>query len=121
MCAEALNPTCSQRIGLKPYQMKLIRLLSIVEVTPATATRAAMTMMEMKTRYWGDSRVLVFGRVLVMVNWTTNVGKRTEISVFKRSVKSCWGMRKQANPIIVSTMGGTTVCSVKNSLHESHV
>lgn len=83
---------------------------------PATAMSIAISMMEMKTRYCGDSNVLVRGSVFVIVNCTTKVGKSTETRVFNLSVKSRWGIKMQANPISVRTMGGTIVCSVKNSL-----
>ena len=81
-------------------------------VPPATAISIAISMMDMKTRYCGDSSVLVFGRVLVIVNCTTKVGNSTEIRVLRRSVKLVCGMRKQVKPMRVSTIGGTMVWSV---------
>lgn len=79
------------------------------EVTPATAMRSASSMMEMKTRYCGDSKVLVLGSVFVMVNCATKVGKSTEMRVFRRSVKFVWEMRKHMKPMSVRMMGGTMV------------
>ena len=102
------------------YHAKLVCRFNIREVTPATAMSSAISIIDMKTRYWGDSRVLVLGNVLVIVNCTTKVGNSTEIRVFRRSVKLVRVMRKQVKPMSVNTIGGTMVWRVKNSLHGVH-
>ena len=91
------------------YQAKLICRFNIRDVIPATAMSKAISIMDMKTRYWGDRSVLVFGSVLLMVNCTTNVGTRTEMRVLRRSAKSLFAMRKQVKPISVNTIGGIIV------------
>lgn len=101
----------------RAHHAKWTCLLRMMEVIPATPMSRAISITEMKTRYWGDSSVLVLGRVLVMVNCTTKVGNRTEMRVFRRSGKLSWGMKKQAKPMRVKMMGGTIVCRLKNSLH----
>ena len=78
----------------------------------------AISMRDIKIRYCGDRSVLVFGRVLVIVNCTIVVGNSTEIRVLRRSGNSFCGMRKQANPMRVKTIGGMMVCRVKNSLYQ---
>ena len=94
---------------MQTHHAKLVCRFKIRQVTPATAMSNAISMMDMKTRYWGDSRVLVLGSVLVIVNCTTKVGNSTEMSVFSRSVKLVCVMRKQVKPMSVRTIGGTIV------------
>lgn len=82
---------------------------SISEVTPATAISSPISIIDINTKYCGDSSVLVFGSVFVIVNCATNVGNSTEMRVLRRSVKLVCVMRKQVKPMRVSTMGGTIV------------
>lgn len=103
---------------MSSHQAKLVCRFKIRDVMPATAISRAISMMEMKTRYCGDSSVLVLGSVVLIVNCTTKVGTSTEIRVFNRSAKSLLVMRKQVKPMRVNTIGGIIVWRVKNSLRE---
>lgn len=77
---------------------------------------SAISTIDMKTKYWGDSSVLVLGSVFVIVNCTTNVGNSTVIRVLRRSAKSLFVMRKQVKAMRVKIIGGRIVWRAKNSL-----